>query len=210
MTATIQEKTIPPEQATVSVSGIIEMADGHAFVRTSGYRCGPDDVYVSAGQIRQYGLRKGDLIEGTARPQARGKHRPLARVDTVNGMPPGQDRPHFDDLTPRAAQSFAGAPGTGFTFAGVNPGRDSAVLHAGLNYRTSRITFYAHYDGSFSNRADDNAVTVLFADGARVEIPRASKRAVADRLWGLFAPRLPPPSPAAAAAQASGSHPGHA
>jgi transcription termination factor Rho len=100
MTATIQEKTIPPEQATVSVSGIIEIADGHAFVRTSGYRCGPDDVYVSAGQIRQYGLRKGDLIEGTARPQARGKHRPLARVDTVNGMPPGQDRPHFDDLTP--------------------------------------------------------------------------------------------------------------
>jgi phosphopantothenoylcysteine decarboxylase/phosphopantothenate--cysteine ligase len=40
--------------------------------------------------------------------------------------------------------------------------------------------------------ADDNAVTVLFADGARAEIPRASKRAVADRLWGLFAPRLPP------------------
>jgi transcription termination factor Rho len=100
MTATIQEKTIPPEQATVSVSGIVEMADGHAFVRTSGYRCGPDDVYVSAGQIRQFGLRKGDLIEGEARPQARGKHRPLARVDTVNGRPPGQDRPHFDDLTP--------------------------------------------------------------------------------------------------------------
>jgi phosphopantothenoylcysteine decarboxylase / phosphopantothenate---cysteine ligase len=40
--------------------------------------------------------------------------------------------------------------------------------------------------------AEDNAVTVLFADGARAEIPRASKRAVADRLWGLFAPRLPP------------------
>jgi phosphopantothenoylcysteine decarboxylase/phosphopantothenate--cysteine ligase len=40
--------------------------------------------------------------------------------------------------------------------------------------------------------ADDNAVTVLFADGGRVDIPRASKRAVADRLWGLFASRLPP------------------
>jgi transcription termination factor Rho len=100
MTATIQEKTIPPEQPAVPVSGIVELADGHAFVRTSGYRRGPDDVYVSTGQIRQYGLRKGDLIEGTARPQARGKHRPLARVDTVNGRPPGQDRPHFDDLIP--------------------------------------------------------------------------------------------------------------
>ena len=40
--------------------------------------------------------------------------------------------------------------------------------------------------------ADDNAVTVLFADGGRADIPRASKRAVAERLWGLFAARLPP------------------
>jgi transcription termination factor Rho len=74
-------------------------------VRISGYRRGPDDVYVSAAQIRQYGLRQGDLIEGTARPAAgggtgRGKFRPLARVDTVNAMPPGLARPHFDELTP--------------------------------------------------------------------------------------------------------------
>ena len=40
--------------------------------------------------------------------------------------------------------------------------------------------------------ADDNAVTVMFADGSRADIPRASKRAVADQLWGLFASRLPP------------------
>ncbi|HEY4392863.1 MAG TPA: bifunctional phosphopantothenoylcysteine decarboxylase/phosphopantothenate--cysteine ligase CoaBC, partial [Polyangia bacterium] len=58
--------------------------------------------------------------------------------------------------------------------------------------------------------ADDNAVTVLFADGARAEIPRASKRAVADRLWGLFAPRLPPRGPMSAAGPASGSRPRHA
>src|SRR6266581_2736542 len=93
--------------AAIPVSGIVDPADGHAFVRTSGYRRGPDDVYVSAGQIRQYGLRKGDRIEGTARPDGtaakgtgRGKFRPLVQVDTVNGMPPGLVRPHFDDLTP--------------------------------------------------------------------------------------------------------------
>jgi phosphopantothenoylcysteine decarboxylase/phosphopantothenate--cysteine ligase len=40
--------------------------------------------------------------------------------------------------------------------------------------------------------ADDNAVTVMFADGSRVDIPRASKRAVAEQLWSLFASRLPP------------------
>jgi transcription termination factor Rho len=108
MTATIQEKPVQaqpePVPASIPVSGIVDLADGHAFVRTSGYRSGPGDVYVSAGQIRQYGLRKGDKIEGAARPQsngsARGKFRPLAGVDTVNAMPPGLARPHFDDLVP--------------------------------------------------------------------------------------------------------------
>ncbi|MBV9384413.1 MAG: transcription termination factor Rho, partial [Streptosporangiaceae bacterium] len=51
------------------VSGIIDVTDGHAFVRVSGYRRSPDDVYISAAKIRQYGLRAGDLIEGAARPQ---------------------------------------------------------------------------------------------------------------------------------------------
>jgi transcription termination factor Rho len=104
MTASTQVKPVPAQGEPVPVSGIVEMADGHAFVRTSGYRRGPDDVYVSAGQIRQYGLRKGDTIVGAARPQSngtgRGKFRPLARVDTVNGRPPGLARPHFDDLIP--------------------------------------------------------------------------------------------------------------
>ena len=75
------------------MSGLVDLADSHAFVRTSGYRRGPDDIYISAAQIRQYGLRKGDLIEGTARSQpsgtARGKFRPLLAVATVNGRPPG-------------------------------------------------------------------------------------------------------------------------
>ena len=106
-TATMQEPAAPPQagQAPVGVpvSGVVDMADGHGLVRTSGYRPGPADVYVSAGQIRQYGLRRGDLIEGTARAAAsRGKFRPLAGVGSVNGMPPelAIHRPVFDELTP--------------------------------------------------------------------------------------------------------------
>jgi transcription termination factor Rho len=107
MTATIL-KPAPQETADVAISGLVELADGHAFVRASGYRRGPGDVYVSAGQIRQYGLRTGDWVLGTARPESspesggkgRGKYRPLARVDTVNGQSPGLTRPHFDELTP--------------------------------------------------------------------------------------------------------------
>jgi transcription termination factor Rho len=102
------QKTAAPPSAqaastTIPASGIVDIGDGHAFVRTAGYRRSPADVYVSAGQIRQYGLRKGDRITGTSRPTGRdGKLNPLVRVDTVNGMPPelAQARPHFDDLTP--------------------------------------------------------------------------------------------------------------
>src|ERR1700753_1629748 len=106
MTATML-KTESLESTDIAISGLVELADGHAFVRTSGYRRGPDDVYVSVGQIRQYGLRTGDWIVGSARPDAapsgskgRGKYRPLTRVETVNGQPPGLPRPHFDELTP--------------------------------------------------------------------------------------------------------------
>ena len=118
MTATMQESAAPPQvkqaPAAIAVSGIVDMSGGQAFVRTSGYRRGPADVFVSAGQIRQYGLRKGDRIEAAARPEGarangtrtnekgRGQLNPLVRVDTVTGMSPelAQHRPHFDDLTP--------------------------------------------------------------------------------------------------------------
>jgi transcription termination factor Rho len=107
MTAITQEPLAPPRAtqapASVPLSGIVDTVDGHAYVRTSGYRPSPADVYVSAAQIRQYGLRKGDRVDGTAGTAAsRGKFRPLTGVDAINGMPPelAKDRPVFDDLTP--------------------------------------------------------------------------------------------------------------
>jgi transcription termination factor Rho len=107
-TTRAQEPAAPPRaaqpSASVPVSGIVDSGDGHGLVRVAGYRASPSDVYVSAGQLRQYGLRPGDQIDGTARAEisGRAKYRPLASVDTVNGMPPelARSRPHFDDLTP--------------------------------------------------------------------------------------------------------------
>jgi transcription termination factor Rho len=103
------------DDAPIPVSGILDAGDSHGFVRTSGYRQGPDDIYVPLSQVRQYGLRKGDHVEGAARPprqegdgrparqgKAREKFGVLVRLDTVNGMEPGQARvrPDFDKLTP--------------------------------------------------------------------------------------------------------------
>ncbi len=93
----------------VPVTGILDVADRHGFVRTSGYLPGPDDVYVSVAQLKQYGLRRGDLVTGTAREaearqgQARrDRHNPLVRLDTINGMDPeeARRRPEFYKLTP--------------------------------------------------------------------------------------------------------------
>ena len=87
----------------IPVTGIVEVRDNHALVRTSGYAAGPDDVYVSTAQLKQCGLRPGCLMTGVAREAGNGKrHRPLARVDTVDGMDPqeARRRPEFYKLTP--------------------------------------------------------------------------------------------------------------
>ena len=107
MTAVIQEnparERAASEPESFPVSGIAEIGEGNAFIRTSGYRRGPSDVYVSAGQIRKYGLRPGDQVQGSARPASRGaKFPPLVTVTAINGQSPdlALARPHFDDLTP--------------------------------------------------------------------------------------------------------------
>jgi transcription termination factor Rho len=90
----------------IQVSGILDVGDAAAILRTSGYERGSDDISLSIAQVRQYGLRKGDHIEGAVqapRPgRARDRHAVLARLDTVNGLDPGQakERPDFAALTP--------------------------------------------------------------------------------------------------------------
>jgi transcription termination factor Rho len=96
------------EDVLVPVTGIVDVADGHGFVRTSGYLPGRDDVYVSMTQLKQYGLRRGDVVTGATREGGarqgsarRDRHNPLVRLDTVNGTEPGNARrPEFHSLTP--------------------------------------------------------------------------------------------------------------
>ena len=97
------------DDVLVPVTGIVDMADRHGFVRTSGYLPGPDDVYLSHALLTQYGLRRGDVVTGTAREGEtrqgathRDRHNPLVRLDTVNGADPNQarGRPEFHTLTP--------------------------------------------------------------------------------------------------------------
>jgi transcription termination factor Rho len=86
----------------VPVTGILEVRDTFGFVRTAGYLPGPDDAYVSMAQIRKHGLRAGDEIAGAARVGNGERNEPLARLDTINGLPAeaARRRPDFQDLTP--------------------------------------------------------------------------------------------------------------
>ncbi|HEX7164282.1 MAG TPA: transcription termination factor Rho [Trebonia sp.] len=125
MTAIAEEPTQTTHQATAAaISGVIDLGDGRGFLRTAGYRRSAADIPISPAQVRQYGLRSGDHIEGTAgtRPgkaqqseaqsgktqQNKARQgipregRTLLTVESVNGLPVAEagQRPDFDSLTP--------------------------------------------------------------------------------------------------------------
>jgi transcription termination factor Rho len=88
----------------VPVVGYLDLKDeGYGFLRTSGFLSGPGDVYVSISQVRRFALRRGDYLEGAARPAGGNEKYPaLLRIDTVSGLTPDEarERPRFENLTP--------------------------------------------------------------------------------------------------------------
>ncbi|MCT2592374.1 transcription termination factor Rho [Streptomyces sp. N2-109] len=100
------EPQVADDDVLIPVAGILDILDNYAFVRTSGYLPGPNDVYVSLAQVRKNGLRKGDHITGAVRQPREGERREkfnaLVRLDSANGVTPdgGKSRPEFTKLTP--------------------------------------------------------------------------------------------------------------
>jgi len=107
------EPEISPDDVLISVAGILDVLENYAFVRTSGYLPGPNDVYVSLGQVKKYGLRKGDAVVGAIRQpregegQGRQKFNALVRVDSINGLDQdaSTERVEFGKLTPLYPQT---------------------------------------------------------------------------------------------------------
>ncbi|MGW1765314.1 transcription termination factor Rho [Streptomyces sp. NPDC002073] len=100
------EPQVADDDVLIPVAGILDILDNYAFIRTSGYLPGPNDVYVSLAQVRKSGLRKGDHVTGAVRQPKDGERREkfnaLVRLDSCNGMAPesGRGRPEFQKLTP--------------------------------------------------------------------------------------------------------------
>jgi transcription termination factor Rho len=108
---TPQKETSKPKfnidlDGVVAGEGVLEMmAEGYGFLRSSDYNylTSPDDIYVSPSQIKLFGLKTGDSIEGAIRPPKEGeKYFALLKVEKINGWSPDEirDRVHFDHLTP--------------------------------------------------------------------------------------------------------------
>ncbi|WP_336992791.1 transcription termination factor Rho [Leucobacter sp. VD1] len=102
------EPEITEDDVLLPVAGILDVLDNYAFVRTSGYLPGTSDVYVSLGQVKKYGLRRGDAVVGAIRQPREGdtggrqKYNAIVKVDTVNGRTAEENEQRVDiaDLTP--------------------------------------------------------------------------------------------------------------
>jgi transcription termination factor Rho len=100
------DTTILEDDVLLPAAGILDVLDNYAFVRTSGYLAGSEDVYVSLTMVRKYGLRRGDAIVGQVRQPREGerkeKFNPMVRIDSVNGADPesARSRVEFAKLTP--------------------------------------------------------------------------------------------------------------
>ncbi len=101
-----EEYEISEDDVLLPVAGIVDLLENYAFVRTSGYLPGPNDVYVSMGMVRKFGLRKGDAVTGMIRQPREGEQRqkfnPLVKVETINGLTTEESakRVDFSKLVP--------------------------------------------------------------------------------------------------------------
>jgi transcription termination factor Rho len=97
-------KVLAVKEGLIFSQGVLEiLPDGYGFLRVEGYNPGPEDIYVSASQIRRFNMRTGDLVSGQVRPpKDNEKYFALLKVQAVNMIDPDllRKRNHFEELTP--------------------------------------------------------------------------------------------------------------
>lgn len=102
------EPQVNEDDVLAPISGVLDILDNYAFVRTSGYLPGPNDIYVSLAQVKRYHMRKGDHILGAIRvpregeQNSRQRFNALVKVEAINGQPveEASSRREFSKLTP--------------------------------------------------------------------------------------------------------------
>lgn len=172
------EPEITEDDVLLPAAGVLDVLDNYAFVRTSGYLPGTSDVYVSLGQVKKYGLRKGDAVVGAIRQPREGegggrqKYNAIVKIDTVNGRPldENQTRADFTDLTPlypqeRLALETGGENLTGRIvdlFAPVGKGQRGLIAGPAKSGKKAVLREIA--DAVAANTPDAHLMMVLVAE----------------------------------------------
>ena len=179
-------------------AGVLEiMPDNYGFLRSSDYNylTSPDDIYVSQQQIKQYGLKTGDVVEAEIRPPREGeKYFPLCRILSVNGMSPEQvrDRVPFEHLVPLFPdQKFditSGAYGNLSTrvvdmFAPIGKGQRALIV---APPKTGKTILLKDIANAISSNHPDTYIIMLLIDERPEEVTDMARSVNAEVIASTF------------------------
>jgi transcription termination factor Rho len=197
-----QQQQRPPREplnfdAFVEANGVLEvMPEGYGFLRSSDYNylASPDDVYVSQQQIKQYGLKLGDTVQGYVRPPREGdKFFPLVKVESINGRDPEwvRDRVPFKFLTPLFPdEKFNLAPkGASLSmrvldlFAPIGKGQRGLIV---AQPKTGKTILLQEVANSIAKNHPESYLIVLLIDERPEEVTEMARNVKAEVIASTF------------------------
>ena len=181
----------------VKVSGVLDTVDNYGFIRSSDYNYlpSPDDVYVSPQQMKQYGLKMGDVIDGFVRPPHDGeKFFPLTGIQLINGCDPKRirDRVAFEHLTPLFPdEKFKLCSGAGDTpssrivdlFAPIGKGQRALIV---AQPKTGKTMLMQDIANSIARNHPDAYLMMLLVDERPEEVTEMSRHVNAEVIASTF------------------------
>ncbi|MEG1414434.1 MAG: transcription termination factor Rho, partial [Mucinivorans sp.] len=183
---------------TIECTGSLEMApDGYGFLRSADYNYinSPDDVYVSSQQIKSYGLKQGDTVQGIIRPPREGdRFFPLSKVLKINGLTPEQarDRIQFEFLTPLFPQEKFNITGKGHSsisnrivdiFAPIGKGQRALIV---AQPKTGKTTLLKDLANAIADNHPDVYMIMLLIDERPEEVTDMARSVRAEVIASTF------------------------
>lgn len=185
-------------EGIVSNEGVLEiMNDGYGFLRSSDYNYlpSPDDIYVSQSQIKLFGLKTGDNVEGTVRPPREGeKYFPLLKVNKINGRTPAEvrDREPFNYLTPLFPQEkfqLTGHPQSGIStriidlFTPIGKGQRGLIV---AQPKTGKTQLLKEVANAIAHNHPESYLIILLIDERPEEVTDMARNVDAEVIASTF------------------------
>ncbi|MFO7869097.1 MAG: transcription termination factor Rho [Bacteroidales bacterium] len=182
----------------ISGEGVLDlMQEGYGFLRSGDYNYlnSPDDIYVSQSQIKLFGLKTGDTVEGAIRPPKEGeKYFPLVKVQKINGKTPTEvrDRVHFDHLTPLFPEEKFHLTGSGHTdistriidlFTPIGKGQRGLIV---AQPKTGKTTLLKGVANAIADNHPDVYLIILLIDERPEEVTDMKRSVKAEVISSTF------------------------